>query len=119
MSASIAAAARTTPCTREQLGEAVRVIWGMKLPQIGHEQAKEWFDLSVRHPEGCWYTLGSTRSYGELVEIMGRVAPLLPEGVFITASRCYGWDDYECSYESQTFLLSQTGRHLRLQNRYD
>ncbi len=114
-----AATVNTTPATKEAVIEAVKVIWGMKLPQITHEQAKEWFNISVRHPDGCWYGLSSTRSYEELVEVMGRVAPLLPEGVFVTASRCYGWDDYECSYENKTFLLSQTGRHLRLQNRYD
>lgn len=108
--------APATALTKEGFFTAVHLIWELELPQV-KETNGEWFNLSVRLPDSCWCSLTCTRTYGELVHAMQRVAHMLPEGVLVSASRCYGYDQYECSWKEQTFLLSQTGRQLRLQAR--
>ena len=75
----------------------------------------------MRHPETGWAVLASTRTYGELVAHMAKVAEMgiLPDGTLISAGRQFGYCEYDYSHHEQTFLLTTVGRLVHLEPHKD
>ena len=122
MSASIAAAVNTTPATKEAFHKAIGILWGTPCPSFeDRSPGGQWFQYSVRHPETGWAVLASTRTFGELVAHMHKVAEMrvLPEGTLVSAGRQFGYCEYDCSHHEQTFLLTTVGRVAHLEPHKD
>ena len=106
-----------TTSAKEAFKNAIAVLWNGTCPSFkDYRNGGQWFSLSVRHPETGWAVLAETKTYGELVDHMAKVAGMgiLPEGTLISAGRQYDYCEEECSHREQTFLLAQVGRTLRL-----
>lgn len=115
---TVATIPATVASNKEAFRSAIGVLWGAECPSYENHSPKtgQWFSFSVRHPETGWAVLATTRTYAELVAHMAKVSAMgiLPVGTLISASRCYGYCEYDCSHHAQTFLLSQVGRELCL-----
>ena len=119
MASTVATPANTT-ASKEAFHKAIDLLWNGNSPSCeDRSPGGQWFQWSVRHPQTAWAVLASTRTYGELVAHMAKVAEMgiLPEGTMISAGRCYDYCQYDGSYREQTFLLSQVGREVTLEAR--
>lgn len=87
----------------------------LNLPYLPEgQEGDQHFGLAVALPGQMFRIVSTTRTYGDMVQVMEQVAPHLPEGTLVWSARYWPTGRPGYGKNRQVYLRTQIGRQHRL-----